>query len=160
MPGVDDVPGEIPPLVSTQVWVEIWRGTEPFRSTPGRIEIRIFINLSVRNAFGLVFGLPFAAAMVAAGRWLSGALNDVLLKALGLCSCLYAVIDIKEDLVSRTVAGSDAFEMAELMHLPPVVLGVLWMGMALSVGAVALRLALAVPEQAPLQGAARSTGHF
>lgn len=87
--------------------------------------------LYVRNGFGFLFGLLFGVAMVAAGKFLSEQLNDVFLKFLGLTSSLYAIIDIKEDLISRTVPGSDAYAMAQELLLPPVFWGVLWIAIAL-----------------------------
>lgn len=84
----------------------------------------------VRSLFGLLFGVLFGAAMVAAGRFLSDAINDVLLKFLGATSCLYAIIDIKDDLIVRTVPGSDAYQMSKELFLPPVFWGILWIAIA------------------------------
>jgi hypothetical protein len=104
-------------------------------------EISTFIGIimialtlyGVRNTFGIVFGLLFGGAMILAGYILSEQLNDILLKFIGLTSTCYAVIDIKEDLISRTVPGSDAFEMSKIIPLPPVVWGVIWIVIAIFV---------------------------
>ena len=88
---------------------------------------------AVRNLFGIGFGLLFGGAMIAAGYVLPEKLNDLLLKFIGLASCCYAIIDIKEDLISRTVPGSDAFKMAELSGIPPTVWGVIWIVIAIFV---------------------------
>ena len=90
----------------------------------------------VRTLFGVGFGLVFGTALVCSARWLPPAVNDLLLRFLGLASVLYAVIDIKEDLISRTVPGSDAYAMSQELFLPPVFWGVLWMVLAI-VAAVA-----------------------
>ncbi|MBN2359834.1 MAG: M50 family metallopeptidase [Deltaproteobacteria bacterium] len=109
----------------------------------------------VRNAFGFAFGLLFGVAMVAAGKFLSERFNDVLLKFLGLTSSLYAIIDIKEDLISRTVPGSDAYAMSQELFLPPVFWGVLWIALALIASswfvwiAVTTRLPAAGPGSSP-----------
>jgi hypothetical protein len=95
----------------------------------------------VRTWFGMGFGLLFGTAMVLAAWWLPGAVNDLLLRFLGLASVLYAVIDIKEDLISRTVPGSDAYAMSRELFLPPVFWGVLWMVLALAAAALFLYLA-------------------
>ena len=97
--------------------------------------------LFVRTAFGLGFGALFGGALLLIACLLPAALNDLLLRFLGLTSILYAIIDIKEDLISRTVPGSDAYAMAQLVPLPPVVWGVIWILIALFVAVVALRLA-------------------
>lgn len=91
--------------------------------------------LLVRSLFGFVFGLLFALALIAMGKFLPDAVNDLVLRFLGLTSAMYAVIDIKEDLISRTVPGSDAYAMSQELFLPPVFWGLLWMGLALAFGA-------------------------
>ncbi len=91
----------------------------------------------VRTLFGLAFGVGFGLALLAAARWLPAAANDVLLKLIGVTSVLYAVIDIKQDLIGRTVPGSDAWAMSRELFFPPLFWGVLWMALALA-SAVAL----------------------
>jgi hypothetical protein len=95
----------------------------------------------VRTLFGIGFGLLFGTALVLVASWLPGAVNDLLLRFLGLASVLYAVIDIKEDLISRSVPGSDAYAMSRELFLPPVFWGVLWMVLALAAAALFLYLA-------------------
>ena len=100
--------------------------------------------LYVRNLFGIVFGLAFAVGMIAVGRFLSEGLNDLLLKFIGMTSSLYAIIDIKEDLISRTVQGSDAYQMSKLFGLPPLFWGILWIVVAIA--CTALFVAIATEE--------------
>ncbi len=95
----------------------------------------------VRTAFGLLFGLGFGVALVASASWLPAAFNDLLLRTLGLTSVLYALIDIKEDLITRTVRGSDAYAMSRELFLPPVFWGVLWITLALAAAGLFLWLA-------------------
>ena len=48
-------------------------------------------------------------------------------KFIGTTSALYAIIDIKDDLLVRTVPGSDAWAMSEeIFPLSPVVWGAIW----------------------------------
>lgn len=107
----------------------------------------------VRNGFGFVFGLLFGVAMVAAGKFLSEQINDVFLKFLGLTSSLYAIIDIKEDLISRTVPGSDAYAMSQELLLPPVFWGVLWIAIALAATGWFVWLAVTVKKPAVVSNA-------
>jgi hypothetical protein len=99
--------------------------------------IGVFIGLVavlyVRNPFGLLFGLGFAAALVAGARYLSPAANGRVLWALGLTSCLYAVLDIKSDIIDRPDLRSDARMLAEMTGIPTVVWGGLWIAAALFV---------------------------
>jgi hypothetical protein len=106
--------------------------------------VGVITLLYVRNLFGIAFGLVFALAMIAAGKLLSEKVNDLLLRFIGMTSSLYAIIDIKEDLISRTVNGSDAFQMSKTFGLPPVFWGVLWIVVA--IGCTAVFVAIAVEE--------------
>ncbi|MBT8462387.1 MAG: M50 family metallopeptidase [Gemmatimonadetes bacterium] len=89
--------------------------------------------LYVRNPFGLAFGLAFGAALLAAARYLSPVVNGRVLWALGLTSCLYAVLDIKSDVLDRPEVRSDARMLAEMTGVPTVVWGGLWIAAALFV---------------------------
>jgi len=97
--------------------------------------------LYVRSLFGLVSGLAFGGGLVLVGARLSEAWNDLLLSFLGLTSMLYALLDIRDDLVLRTVPQSDAFQFSELIGLPPVFWGLVWGGTALVVAVWVLLLA-------------------
>jgi hypothetical protein len=89
--------------------------------------------LYVRGLFGFAFGVLFAAGLLLSAKWLSVGVNRVLLVALGLTSCLYAVLDIKSDILDRPHLPSDAHMLAQLTGVPTVAWGVLWIGIALAV---------------------------
>ncbi len=94
----------------------------------GMILISIFY---LRNPFGFMFGIAFGGGLVVAGRFLPESVNDWILRVIGLTSCLYAILDIKSDVLDRAYLRSDARMLAELMHTPTVVWGVLWMAIAI-----------------------------
>jgi hypothetical protein len=79
--------------------------------------------------FGFIFGLLSALALGALGLWLSEEINDFVLKLVGLTSCLYAVLDIKSDILDRPEVRSDAAMLGELTHIPTVVWGVIWIAL-------------------------------
>lgn len=87
----------------------------------------------VRSEFGIVFGILFGAALVVASRKLPAAMNRSLLLTLGLTSSLYAVLDIKSDILDRPGQNSDAHMLAHLTGIPTLVWGGLWIGIALGV---------------------------
>jgi len=89
--------------------------------------------LYLRNPFGLLFGLGFGAALLAGARYLSTLANQRILWVLGLTSCLYAVLDIKSDVLDRPELRSDARMLAEMTGVPTGVWGALWIGAALAV---------------------------
>ena len=96
----------------------------------------------VRSWFGFAFGLAFAAGLLAAARWLSGRWNARILYALGFTSALYAILDIKSDVLDRSGLESDARRLADLTGVPTLIWGVLWIGIALGVVYLVSRRAL------------------
>lgn len=89
--------------------------------------------LFVRSTFGVVFGVAFGLALVVASRSLSAALNRTLLLTLGLTSSLYAILDIKSDVLDRPHLESDAHMLSQLTGVPTLVWGVVWIALALAV---------------------------
>jgi hypothetical protein len=93
----------------------------------------------VRNTFGLVFGIGFGLALFFSGRLLPNFINDFLLKLIGLTSVLYAIFDIKDDILSTPAGVSDATMLAREFFGAPLFWGLLWMGLALIMGIIVLR---------------------
>jgi uncharacterized membrane protein len=84
--------------------------------------------LYVRNVFGILFGALFGALLIAlrsAGR----TVHVLVLTAIGLTSGLYALLDIKSDVLDRPYLESDAAMLAQLTGVPAVVWGILWIGL-------------------------------
>lgn len=97
--------------------------------------------LYVRNGFGLLFGLGFGTALLIAGRKLGPGASRVVLTTLGLTSCLYAILDIKSDVLDRPHLQSDAAMLAEMTGISTVTWGVIWIGIAVLVSALFFRRA-------------------
>ncbi len=95
--------------------------------------VLVLTLLFVRGWFGLTFGVLFGAGLIWAARSLSWKANRVLLAGLGLTSALYAILDIKVDVLDRPHLRSDAAMLAELTGIPTVAWGILWIGIALVV---------------------------
>lgn len=86
----------------------------------------------IRNGFGFVFGIFFGVAMVTASRKIGPAMNRRLLLTLGLTSVLYAILDIKSDILDRPDLESDAHMLAEMTGVGTTTLwGVLWIAIAI-----------------------------
>ena len=59
-------------------------------------------------------------------------MNDLFLKFIGITSCVYVIIDIKEDLLfPLTNQVSDAHQIAILTGIPSKIVGIFWMLIAL-----------------------------
>jgi hypothetical protein len=96
-------------------------------------------QLYVRGLSGFAFGLAAAVTLFLASRRLSSRWNARLLVGLGLTSALYAILDIKSDVIERPGLPSDARMLEELTGVPTIVWGVMWIGVALGVVVLALR---------------------
>jgi hypothetical protein len=95
--------------------------------------------LLVRSWFGIGFGLTFGAALLVGSKYLSQGLNRIILLGLGLTSALYAVLDIKSDILDRSQLPSDARMLAEMTGIPTAIWGLLWIAIALLVCSWLLR---------------------
>jgi hypothetical protein len=80
----------------------------------------------VRSWFGFVYGLLAAAALILVASKLQPEASEILLAAIGVMSCLYAVWDIASDVLLRSIPRSDAAALADLTGVPAIVWGALW----------------------------------
>lgn len=83
------------------------------------------------DKFTYLFGVVFGVALIAFGLFLPEVANDWMLRVIGITSCLYAILDIKSDVLDRSHLRSDARMLAELTHLPTMFWGVLWIVIAI-----------------------------
>jgi hypothetical protein len=97
--------------------------------------------LYVRNGFGLAFGVLFGLGMLFVSRRLGDDVNRPLLLTLGLTSALYAILDIKSDILDRPEARSDAFMLAEITGISTAIWGAIWIALALTFSAWLFRRA-------------------
>ena len=94
--------------------------------------VLLLTALYVRGLFGMMFGVLFGLALIGIARRLGDPLNRIVLFGLGLTSALYAVLDIKSDVLDRPHLQSDAYMLAEITGVPTAVWGSLWIGLALA----------------------------
>jgi hypothetical protein len=97
--------------------------------------------LFVRNLFGLLFSLAFGAVLIFAAQRLQPRSNARLLTGLGLTSALYALLDIRSDILQRPELESDAHMLSQLTGIPTLVWGFAWAAIAIGASAFALRRA-------------------
>ena len=86
---------------------------------------------SVPSILGLWFRLAFGALPSPGALRLSAAVNQGILLTLGLTSCLYAILDIKSDVLDRPELQSDAAMLGDLTGINTVVWGGLWITVAI-----------------------------
>ena len=91
--------------------------------------------LFARDLFSIIFTSLFGGFMFLSGTKFSDKVNEIILRYIGVVSCLYAFFDIPEDLIFRTVGNdpvqgsSDSFVIAQSMGMPflSVPIGILWL---------------------------------
>ena len=93
----------------------------------------------VRTWFGLLYGLLAAGIFILFASKLKAEASEILLAAVGVMSCLYAVWDIASDVLRRSMPRRDASALADLTGVPAVVWGVLWVAASLGVIFAVLR---------------------
>ena len=93
----------------------------------------------VRTWFGFAYGLLAATTLIVFASKLKPEASEILLTAIGVMSCLYAVWDIASDVLLRSIPCSDASALADLTGVPAVIWGVLWIVTSLWVIVAVLR---------------------
>lgn len=85
------------------------------------------------NPFIYLFGIAFGGGLILVGGLLSESINDWVLRVIGFTSCLYAILDIKSDVLDRSGARSDARMLHEELTpmIPTVAWGILWIIIAI-----------------------------
>ena len=80
------------------------------------------------NWFIRIFGIAFGGGLVIVGWLLPESINDWLLRVIGFTSCLYAILDIKSDILDRSGMPSDARMLHDELtpYIPTIVWGVIW----------------------------------
>ncbi len=82
-------------------------------------------------SFGFIFSMILGCVLVAAGKFLSGKVNDWTLRTVGLTSCLYASLDVKSDAIDRNSVHSDAGALGKITGMPSLFWGYSWMALAI-----------------------------
>ena len=87
------------------------------------------------STFTYLFGIGFGVALIAVGFYLPEAVNDWILRIIGVTSCLYAILDIKSDVLDRANLRSDARMLSEVTGIATEIWGVLWIFIAIGLTA-------------------------
>ncbi len=84
------------------------------------------------DTFTYLFGIGFGVTLIAIGMFLPEVVNDWILRIIGMTSCLYAILDIKSDVLDRSNLRSDARMLAEeTKFLTTEIWGLLWIVIAI-----------------------------
>jgi hypothetical protein len=96
------------------------------------VMLLVVAALYVRNIFGFLFAVAFGGALLVASRRLRPRGVAIVLLAIGLTSALYALLDIRSDILTRPHLPSDAHMLGELTGLPTLFWGLLWTALGLA----------------------------
>ena len=83
------------------------------------------------DMFTYLFGIGFGVVLILWGLFLPDVVNDWILRIIGVTSCLYAILDIKSDVLDRSHLLSDARMLSEVTPLPTMFWGILWIVIAI-----------------------------
>lgn len=95
----------------------------------------------VRGGFGMIFGIAFGLTMIFVSKQMGSAVNRGLLLTLGLTSALYAILDIKSDVLDRPNIQSDAAMLSEITGVSTTIWGLIWISIAIAVSVWLMRRA-------------------
>ncbi|MCU7495507.1 MAG: M50 family metallopeptidase [Ignavibacteria bacterium] len=84
----------------------------------------LLVILYIKTIFGILFTLGFCVLFFLSPRFLPKFLHFFLLRAIGLISCFYVIVDIKEDLLTSGSRQTDASLMASMTHFPAMGWGI------------------------------------
>lgn len=98
-----------------------------------------YFVLKSGELFGTLMTAGLGLFMLVAVKYFSPVFHDIWLKFLGITSCLYVILDIKDDTIDRTNIGSDAESIASLIGFPSLFVGIFWILLALLTLFIVLR---------------------
>jgi hypothetical protein len=116
----------------------------------GVVAIALLVMPREGRIFACICGMVLAALVP-----LPRVVAEFVLRVIGVTSCLYAILDIKSDVLDHVNAKSDATALAEMTHVPSVVWGALWIAISLVVTFYAAKWAVMAEKAPKVQSAAR-----
>jgi hypothetical protein len=109
----------------------------------------ILIFTLIKTLFGILFTFGFAVVLILSPYALPVIIHSFLLKILGTISCLYTIIDIKDDLITTELRTTDAQLLASLTGVSAIVWGILLLLISIILVIFLVRLNFNQPELSP-----------
>ncbi len=93
----------------------------------------LITSLSLIQNFSItLLAVLYSALLFVSAFFLKIRLDSYILKLFGMLSCVYVLFDIKEDLLSASSAISDASILSDLINVPTIVIGLIWLIISLA----------------------------
>ena len=89
-----------------------------------------YFVMQTGELFGTGFTIALGLFMLVSYKYFGSFFNDLWLKFIGIISCIYVILDIKDDLIDRSNIGSDADKIAEMTGVSSTLVGMVWMALA------------------------------
>jgi len=90
------------------------------------ISIFLITIFYIRNSFGLIFGVSFSFTIILLTLLIPTIILEWIFKFIGIVSCIYVLIDIKEDLFSANTKGTDADLLYQITGINAIFWAILW----------------------------------
>ncbi len=87
----------------------------------------IFIVNTAANSTFILISTLLIATLTLVNYFLPKIVFNYLIKSIGLISCIYVIVDIKEDLLSESVMASDAVIIENLTGINSYIIAVTWL---------------------------------
>jgi len=95
--------------------------------------IILIISVSLMQNFSLtLLAVLYSVLLFVSAFFLQIRIDSLILKVLGMLSCIYVLFDIKEDILSTNSAISDASILSDLINVPTIVIGLVWLIISLA----------------------------
>ena len=115
----------------------------------------VAIRFMPAGSFGQWFAAAWGVVLVVLSA-LPRAVPELALRIVAVTSCLYAILDIKSDVIDQDHPASDASRLASLTGVPAFVWGLFWIGISLVVTLIAAKHSIAGKSSAAPRKPARS----
>lgn len=98
------------------------------------ISILILItSVSLMQNFSIILlAVLYSVLLFVSAFFLQIRIDSYILKLFGMLSCVYVLFDIKEDILSKNSAISDASILSELINVPTIMIGLIWLIISLA----------------------------
>ena len=86
----------------------------------------------MQNYSIILLAVLYSVLLFVSAFFLQIRIDSYILKIFGMLSCIYVLFDIKEDILSGTPIISDASILSDLINVPAVVIGLIWLVISLA----------------------------
>ena len=93
----------------------------------------LITSVSLMQNFSLILlAVLYSVLLFVSAFFLQIRIDSYILKLFGMLSCIYVLFDIKEDILSRNSTISDASILSDLINVPTIVIGLIWLIISLA----------------------------